>query len=128
MITIAIQDNADSMTFGLELITPITLAPIINETDVETIDGNISTYYASTKCQYEVSLIPLDQESYAQLKAFIERQYSSLKYPQITVDGVETLNITNMTAKISLSNTEVINQCGLVDNVKLTFRESKQMP
>lgn len=128
MITLTIQDNTDSMTFGATLITPITLAPIINETDVETVDGNISTYYGSTKRSYEVSLFAMDQESYGALKAFVDRQYSNLKYPKITVDGAEVLNITDMTAKMTLSNTDVINSCGLVDNIKLTFRESKQMP
>lgn len=127
MIQVTIQDATDAMTFEATLITPITLSPIINETDVETIDGNISTYYGSTKRQYEIQLMVMDQESYASLKAFITRQYQNLRYPQITVTGATTLNVTNMTAKMSLSDTEVINSCGLVDGIRLTFRESKQL-
>ena len=127
MISITIQDSTDSMTFGASLIVPISLSPIINETDVETIDGNISTYYGSTKRQYSVKLMPMDQQSYASLRAFLARQYQNLKYPQITVEGAETLNIQNMTAKMSISDIEVRNACGLVDNISLTFRESKQM-
>lgn len=127
MIQLTIQDSADQMTFGASLITPITLSPIINETDVETVDGNISTYYGSTKRMYEIGLIAMDQESYASLKAFITRQYQSLRYPQITVTGADTLNVTNMTAKMTLSDTEVVNACGLVDNIRLTFRESNQI-
>lgn len=127
MITLTIQDSTDSMTFGVTMVSPITLNPIINETDVETIDGNISTYYGSTKRQYEVGLTPMDQESYASLKAFVERQYQNLRYPQITVTGATTLNIANMTAKMALNATEVVNMCGMVDNIRLTFRESKQM-
>lgn len=127
MITLTIQDSTDSMTFGASLITPIELDPIINETDVETIDGNISTYYGSTKRRYNISLFPMDEESYADLRAFVTRQYQNLKYPTITVEGTTNLNIENMTAKMSLSSTEVINSCGLVDNINLTFRESKQM-
>lgn len=128
MITLTVQDSMDSMEFSASLITPIVLNPIINETDVETIDGNITTYYGSTKRQYEVSLLPMDQESYVSLKNFVIRQYQNLKYPQITITGAEPINIENMTAKISLSATEVINACGLVDGISLTFRESKQMP
>lgn len=127
MIALTIQDSTDSMTFDVTMLSPITLNPIINEADVETIDGNISTYYGSTKRQYEISLAPMDQESYASLKAFIERQYQTLKYPQITVTGATTLNIENMTAKMALNAIEVVNMCGLVDNIRLTFRESKQM-
>lgn len=127
MIQLTIQDNTDAMTFDATLITPITLSPIINETDVETIDGNLSTYYGSTKRQYNIRLMAMDQESYASLKAFITRQYQNLRYPQITVTGAETLNVTNMTAKMTLSDTEVINSCGVVDGISLTFRESKQL-
>lgn len=127
MIQITIQDNTDSLTFGATLVTPIVLNPIINETDVETIDGNISTYYGSTKRQYEISLLPMDQESYASLKAFVERQYQNLKYPSVSIYGAETINVQNMTSKMALSSTEVVNSCGLVDNIRLTFRESKQL-
>lgn len=128
MITLTIQDSTDQMTFGASLITPIVLNPIINETDVETVDGNISTYYGSTKRQYEIQLYAMDAQSYASLKAFVARQYQNLKYPQITITGAETLNVASMTAKISLSRTEVVNSCGLVDGISLVFRESKQMP
>lgn len=127
MINLTIQDNMDAVTFGASLVAPITLNPIINEADVETIDGNISTYYGSTKRQYEVSLLPMDQESYMALRAIVERQYQNLKYPIITIEGALPLNIQNLTAKIAISSTEVVNSCGLVDNIKLTFRESKQM-
>lgn len=127
MIQVTIQDNTDSLTFGATLVTPIVLNPIINETDVETIDGNISTYYGSTKRQYEISLLPMDQESYASLKAFVERQYQNLKYPIVSIYGAETINVQNMTSKMALSSTEVVNSCGLVDNIRLTFRESKQL-
>lgn len=127
MIQLTIQDSNDQMTFEATLITPITLSPIINETDVQTVDGNISTYYGSTKRQYAIQLMAMDQESYASLKAFIERQYQNMRYPQITVTGATTLNVTNMTAKMTLSDTEVINSCGLVDGISLTFRESKQL-
>lgn len=127
MIQLTLQDSQDSMTFGATLITPITLNPIINETDVETLDGNISTYYSSTKRQYSFRLFPMDAASYTSLKAFIQRQYSDLRYPSITVEGDQNLNVENMTAKMTLSEQQVINQCGLVDNITVTFRESRQM-
>lgn len=127
MIQLTIQDSSDAMTFDATMITPITLSPIINETDVETVDGNISTYYGSTKRQYSIKLMAMDQDSFASLKAFITRQYQNLRYPQITVTGAEVLNVTNMTAKMSLSDTQVINACGLIDGIRLIFRESKQL-
>lgn len=128
MISLTIQDSEDSITFTTPLAAPIILAPIINEADVETVDGNISTYYGSTKRQYTFKIAWLDAETYGSLQAFRDRQYSNLKYPHITVDGAPNLNVADMTAKITLNDQEVTNNCGLVENITLTFRESKQMP
>lgn len=127
MISLTIQDSQDSLTFNTVLSSPIILAPVINETDVQTVDGNISTYYGSTKRQYQFKIAWLDAETYASLKAFCERQYSNLKYPQISISGATNLNIENMVAKISLNDQEVTDNCGTVENIVLTFRESKQM-
>lgn len=128
MISLTIQDSEDSMTFTTPLSSPIVLTPIINEADVETVDGNISTYYGSTKRQYVFKIAWLDAETYGSLQAFRDRQYANLKYPRITVDGAPNLNVTDMTAKITINDQEVTNNCGLVENITLTFRESKQMP
>lgn len=127
MISLTIQDSQDSLTFNTVLSSPIILAPVINETDVQTVDGNISTYYGSTKRQYQFKIAWLDAETYSSLKAFCERQYSNLKYPQISISGAANLNIENMVAKISLNDQEVTDNCGTVENIVLTFRESKQM-
>lgn len=127
MIKLTIQDSQDVMSFEADLVVPITATPIINATDVETIDGNISTYYSSTKRQMTFNLGYLDQETYAGVKGFVDRQYSNLRYPQITIEGAETINVTNMTAKMSLNDEDIINSCGLVEGVTVTFRESKQM-
>ncbi len=128
MISLTIQDSEDSMTFTTPLSAPIVLTPIINEADVETVDGNISTYYGSTKRQYTFKIAWLDAETYGSLQAFRDRQYANLKYPRITVEGAPNLNVTDMTAKITLNDQEVTNNCGMVENIVLTFRESKQMP
>lgn len=128
MISLTIQDSEDSMTFTTPLSAPIVLTSIINEADVETVDGNISTYYGSTKRQYTFKIAWLDAETYGSLQAFRDRQYSNLKYPRITVDGAPNLNVTDMTAKLTLNDQEVTNNCGLVENITLAFRESKQMP
>ncbi len=128
MIRLTIQDQEDIISFDTILESPIVLSPIINETDVESIDGNISTYYGSTKRQYTFKIAWLDADTYAALKAFRDRQYTNLKYPQITVEGAQNLNIANMTAKMTLSDQEVTDNCGTVESITLTFRESKQMP
>lgn len=127
MISLQIQDSDIVLEVSV-LQVPITLTSIINETDVETIDGNISTYYSSTKREYSFKLGYVDAETYSQILGFRDRQYQNLKYPMITVGNSPNMNVTNMTAKMSVNDQQVIDNCGWVENVVLTFRESKQMP
>ena len=128
MITITIQDSTDSMEFyGNGIESPLVLTPQIAETDVETIDGNISTYYGSTKRQYSIRIPWMTATDYAQLQGFRDRQYSALKYPQVSITGATNVNVTNMTAKLTLNAQSMIDQCGLVEGVEITLRESKQI-
>lgn len=125
-ITLTITDSSITQTFEL-LMAPLVSAPIITETDVQTVDGNISTYYNSTKQTFTVQLGYLTQAEYSVLKGFIQRQYDNLRYPTITITGAINLEVENMVAKMSLNDQRVINDCGLVEGVELTFRESKQL-
>lgn len=128
MISLTIQDSEDIMDITNLIASPVTLTPIINEADVETIDGNISTYYGSTKRQYEFKIGWMDASEYARLIAFRDRQYTSLKYPIVSVIGATNLNVQNMAAKMTVNEQSVVNNCGIVENITITFRESKQMP
>jgi len=125
-ITLTITDDSVTQTYGL-LMAPVVSSPIITETDVQTVDGNISTYYNSTKQSFTVQLGYMSQDEYSVLKGFIQRQYQNLKYPAITITGAINLNVTNMVAKMTLNDQSVVTNCGLVEGVQLTFRESKQL-
>ena len=125
-IELTITDTSVTQTYPL-LMSPVVSSPIITETDVQTRDGNISTYYNSTKQSFTVSLGEMSQDEYSVLKGFITRQYQNLKYPTITITGAINLNVSSMVAKMTLNDQNVVNNCGTVDGVQLTFRESKQI-
>ena len=125
-ITLTITDTSVTQTYGL-LMAPVVSSPIITETDVQTRDGNISTYYNSTKQSFTVQLGDMTQDEYSVLKGFIQRQYQNLKYPAITITGAINLNVSNMVAKMTLNDQSVVTNCGTVEGVQLTFRESKQL-
>ena len=125
-ITLTITDTSVTQTYGV-LMSPMVSSPIITETDVQTVDGNISTYYNSTKQSFTVLLGDMTQDEYSVLKGFIQRQYQNLKYPAITITGALNLNVNNMIAKMTLNDQTVVNNCGLVEGVQLMFRESKQL-
>lgn len=125
-ITITITDAQQTATFDL-LEVPLVSSPIIAETDVKTVDNNISTYYTGTKRGFTVNFGYMDDDAYAILVGFRDRQYSNLKYPTITFAGADNLPTTAITAKMVLNEQRIVNNCGLVEEVSAEFRESKQM-
>lgn len=125
-ITLTISDTQQSATFTL-LEAPLVSSPVIAETDVTTIDNNISTYYTGTKRRFEVNFGYMTDAEYQVLLGFRDRQYTNYKYPTITFSGATNLPSTTITAKMVLSDQRIINNCGLVENVSAEFRESKQM-
>lgn len=125
-ITLTISDTQQSATYTL-IEAPLVSSPVIAETDVVTIDNNISTYYTGTKRRFEVNFGYMTDAEYQVLLGFRDRQYTNYKYPTITFSGATNLPSTTITAKMVLSDQRIINNCGLVENVSAEFRESKQM-
>lgn len=125
-ITVKISDSTDTKTFKL-IEAPLISSPVIAETDVTTIDNNISTYYTGTKRRFQVSFGYMTDTEYSLLLGFRDRQYTNMKYPTITFTGATNLPSTAITAKMVLSDQRIINNCGLVEGVSAEFRESKQM-
>ena len=125
-IQIKITDTQTTETFSL-LEAPLVSSPVIAETDVVTVDNNISTYYTGTKRRFEVNFGFMSDTDYAKLLGFRERQYSNYKYPTIQITGASNITSTPITAKMILNDQRIIDNCGLVENVTAEFRESKQM-
>lgn len=125
-IQIKITDTQTTETFSL-LEAPLVSSPVIAETDVVTVDNNISTYYTGTKRRFEVNFGFMSDTDYAKLLGFRDRQYSNYKYPTIQITGASNITSTPITAKMILNDQRIINNCGLVENVTAEFRESKQM-
>lgn len=125
-IQIKITDTQTTETFSL-LEAPLVSSPVIAETDVVTVDNNISTYYTGTKRRFEVNFGFMSDTDYAKLLGFRDRQYTNYKYPTIQITGASNISSTSITAKMILNDQRIINNCGLVENVTAEFRESKQM-
>lgn len=125
-IQIKITDTQTTETFSL-IEAPLVSSPVIAETDVVTIDNNISTYYTGTKRRFEVNFGFMSATEYAKLLGFRDRQYTNYKYPTIQITGANNISSTSITAKMILNDQRIINNCGLVENVTAEFRESKQM-
>ena len=125
-ITVTISDTSNTATFNV-IAVPLVSSPVIAESDIITIDNNLSTYYTGTKRSFEVNFGYMDKDAYAILIGFRDRQYTNMKYPTITFSGADNLPSVPITAKMVLSEQRIIDNCGNVEDVKATFRESRQM-
>lgn len=125
-ITLTISDSVDTQIYNV-IAQPLVSSPIINERDVETLDGNISTYYTSTKQALQINLAYMTEEQYKTLLDFRDRQYQLLKYPTITISGAANIRVNQTTMKLSLNEQRIICRCGIVEEVVVTLRESKQI-
>ena len=126
VIYLKLEDGVDRLRlYTLE--APVSSSPIINETDVVTSDGNLSTYYGSTKQQLTFRFGYMTADEYARLLDIRDRQYKNLKYPKVTIRNAGNLDITKMPAKLTLGSQNIIDNCGNVQDVDLTLRESKEV-
>lgn len=93
MIKMTIQDAEETAEFKV-LEKPIIQKPLIAESDVVTIDNNLSTYVTGTqKRELTVGLGYLDSAGYETLRRIRDRQYAVLKYPTVTITADEPIEM-----------------------------------
>ena len=122
MYDLTITDDTGTETFANPEV-PLTRETIEGATDIETLDVNVYTDFFALKGRIERTWAYMSAAEYALLKGFYERQFTTGKYPLITIEG---LGIEDLPARMTLSPTEIIDNCGYVQNVTATFRESAQ--
>ena len=125
-ITVTITDQTVTRTYDVWAIPLISSPDHIGQM-VETVDGNVSDYYQARKQKITLSLGYMTAGEYSVLKGFVDRQWENRKYPVVTISGATNLPITNMTARMELDSQNVIDNCGTVEGVQVSFRESKQL-
>lgn len=104
----------------------IPLTRVKNEkmTTVEPLSGNRYKDYIATKRAYTHTWAYLSKEQYELLDEIYERQKADWTFPQLTVDGD---NVTDMVVDYELGARNIIDDCGMVSGVTVSFYETKQM-
>lgn len=124
MIVATITDGSGSLTFpALEV--PVTVETLEGSNDVVTLDNNVRTDFTNPKRLVSFPYESLTETEFNNIKAFYDRQFTLFAYPLITI---EELGIEDMPARMMLSPRNVYNNCGDVQDVKVSFRESVQLP
>ena len=85
---------------------------------------DIYTDYVYRKFKFEYEWGFLTADEYAKLEGFFDRQFSLHKYPRITIPA---LNVSDMPVRMELGGQDIINDCGVVENVSVSFRETRQL-
>ena len=122
-LTLTITDDQETATFEI-LPSPFTKSRDIGKAEVTTQSGDIYTDFVYKKFNFKYKWGFLTEAEYRQLEGFYDRQFSLNKYPRITIPS---LGVENMVARMKLGDQDIINDCGMVEDVSVEFRESKQL-
>lgn len=120
---ITITDSVDTMTIEFPS-PPLSESIIEGATDVQTLDMNVYTDFFASKRLWSDVLPYMTETEFNQLKGFYDRQFSLWEYPTISIPD---LNVTDVVVRMNLTPRRVIDNCGTVENVEVSFRETVQM-
>lgn len=120
---ITISDTVDEMTISFPS-PPLTESIIEGATDVVTLDMNVYTDFFATKRVWSDVLPYMTEADFDRLKGFYDRQFTLWQYPTLTIPD---LNVTDVVVRMNLTPRRVIDNCGTVENVEVSFRETVQM-
>lgn len=103
---------------------PLTRVKNEKKTVVEALSGNVYEDYIATKRTWAHTWAFLSSEEYDLLDDIYERMKSERTYPRLTIEG-ESVN--DLVVQYELGTKEIIDDCGNVRAVTVSFRETRQM-
>lgn len=99
--------------------------PIENAVDVQTLDGNTYTDFTNQKGLWEFNYDSLTEDEYNAIRAFYDAQFTLYAYPELDIPHY---SLANQSVRMYINEKDIWNNCGAIQNVKLTFRETDQLP
>ena len=103
--------------------TPLTQETIEASSEVVTLDLNTYVDFIGTKRVWVIRWGYMTANDYATLKGFYDRQFSALAFPRLTINDLAVLSVVT---RATLSEQNISDASGLVENVVLTLRETIQ--
>lgn len=122
-LTLTLTDDNATEVYTL-LPSPFTKSRVMGKSEVTTQSGDIYTDYVYKKFEFKYEWDFLSAAEYAVLEGFFNRQFSLNKYPRITIPE---LGVENMVVRMELSDQNIVNNCGMVEKVGISFRETTQL-
>lgn len=103
--------------------TPLSEKIIESSFDVTTLDLNLYVDLMNTKKMWTIRWGYMSAEDYAVLRSFYDRQYSLLEFPDVTIPD---LGVSGVVTRMTLSDQDITDESGLVENVTVTLQETVQ--
>lgn len=107
---------------------PLTRAKNEKSTEVEPSSGNVYEDYVATKRIWTHTWKYLTNEEYELLDAILERRKVDWSYPRLTIDTDNSGDsVSDLVVQYKLSPKPTIDDCGNVQDVTVSFRETRQL-
>lgn len=119
---ITLHDNTSTWTSPTPD-PPLSEQVIEASSQVTTLDLNVYVDLMNTKRVWTVRWGYMKATDYTNLRNFYNRQFTALRFPDVTIPD---LGITGVVVKLSISDKNVTDESGLIENVELTLRETIQ--
>lgn len=103
---------------------PLTRVKNEKMTTVEPLSGNVYDDYIATKRAWAHTWNNLTKEQYDLLDEIYERAKSERLYPRITIPAE---NVSLLVVRYELGAKNIIDDCGTVADVTVSFRETRQL-
>lgn len=120
---IQLTDSTGTSTLP-ETEVPLTVTTLEGATDVTTLSYNLYTDFITQKRVWSHTWAYMSPEDYLILKGYYDRQFTLYTYPQLTIVDE---NVDLVTVRMSLTPKNIIDNCGELSDVTVSFRETRQI-
>lgn len=101
----------------------LTVQDIESSTTNDTLDVNVYIDLFGSKKLWTIRWGYMAKDPYNTLRGFYDRQNKTNKFPTVSIPD---LGVTDIIVKLTLTDTEIVDSSGLVENVELGLRETIQ--
>jgi hypothetical protein len=101
-------------------------SPIDKTVDVETLDNSLYTDFTGNRhSTWVFNYESLTQAQYDALRTAYDAQFTDYQYPTLSIPYY---SVTDRPCRMFINDKSIWNNCGAVQNVQISFRETSQLP
>jgi len=119
---ITLTDSTTSATLALPEV-PLTVTPLEGAVDVTTLSFDVYTDFITQKRIWSHTWAYMSEDDYNTLVGFYNRQFSLYEYPELTITEE---GVTDVIVRMMMQPKNIIDDCGTVQDVSVSFRETSQ--